>query len=210
MNRFHLSAKSGIIAGAISANGVLFAWRNAITNKHQFLEALTVKWRTLTGFPAEQEIQIAVLPVIAFGASPANYAGGTDLSDYTGGSAVVATNAITPRSKNRRDQALVLRSALETGNVRIASTAALTHGGIPTIATHPWMADSTIELAAGASIRRGFIDVFWEAPKRGDALVDYEGLWPIPPENGFVVTVPIALGATGTGRLIVEADFIES
>jgi hypothetical protein len=40
--------------------------------------------------------------------------------------------------------------------------------------------------------------------------VDYEALWPLPPENGFVITNPIALGATGTGRLIVEADFIES
>jgi hypothetical protein len=210
VNRFHLSAKSGIIAGAVSANGVLFAWRNAIANKHQFVEAMTVKWQTLTGFPTEQEIQLAVLPVTAFGATPANYAGGTDLSDYTGGSPVVATNAIVPRSKNRRDQALVLRSALETGNVRIASTAALTHGGSPTIATHPWMAGSFVELVANAAIPRGFLDLFWEAPKRGDALVDYESLWPMPPENGFIVTVPVALGATGTGRLIVEVDFIES
>lgn len=210
MNRFHLSAKSGIIAGAVSANGVLFAWRNSITNKHQFLEALTAKWQTLTGFPTEQEIRLDVLPVTAFGASPANYTGGTDLSDYTGGSAVVATNAIKPRSKNRKDQGLVLRSALETGNIRIATTQALTHGGSPTIATHPWMTGGFIELAANAAIPRGFLDLFWEAPKRGDALVDFEGLWPMPPENGFIITVPVALGATGTGRLVVEADFIES
>ena len=72
------------------------------------------------------------------------------------------------------------------------------------------MAASYIELAANAAIPRGFLDVFWEAPKRGDALVDYEGLKPIPPENGFVIRNFIALGATGTGRLIVEADFIES
>jgi len=210
VNRFHLSAKSGIIAGAVSANAVLFAWRNSITNKHQFIEALTVKWRTLTGFPTEQEIQLAVLPVTAFGASPANYTGGTDLSDYTGGSAVVATNAIKPRAKNRSNQALVLRSALETGNIRIASTGALSHAGSPTIATHPWIADGFVELAANAAVPRGFLDMFWESPRGKDHTVDYEALWPMPPENGFVITNPIALGATGTGRLYVEADFIES
>ncbi len=210
MNRFHLSARSGLIAGAVSANAVLFAWRNAIANKHQFIEAMTVKWRTVTGFPAEQEIALSVLPVTAFGASPANYTGGTDLSNYTGGSAVVATNAIKPRSKNRKDQSLVLRSALETGNVRIADTTALSHAGSPTIATHPWMADGFVELAANSALPRGFLDLFWEAPKRADAMIDYEALWPMPPENGFVITNPIALGATGTGRLIVEVDFIES
>jgi hypothetical protein len=210
VNRFHLCARSGIIAGAVSANSVLFAWRNSISNKHQFIEALTVKWRTLTGFPTEQEIALSVLPVTAFGSPAANYTGGTDLSDYTGGSAVVATNAIKPRAKNRSNQALVLRSALESGNVRIATTQALAHAGSPTLATHPWIADGIVELAANAALPRGFLDIFWEAPRRSDHLVDYEALWPLPPENGFVITNPIALGATGTGRLIVEADFIES
>jgi hypothetical protein len=208
VNRFHLSAKSGIIAGAVSANAVLFAWRNSHAKKWQFLEALTVKWDTLTGFPTEQEIGIEVLPVTSF--ASANYTGGTDLSDYTGGSAVLATNAIKPRSKNRADQGTVLRSHLESGNVRIATTGGLSHAGAPTIATHPWMAGSYTELAANAAIPRGFLDIFWEAPKRGDALVDFEGLKPMPPENGFVIRNFIALGATGTGRLIVEADFIES
>lgn len=210
MNRFHLSAKSGLIAGTVTADSVLFAWRNSITNKHQFLEALTVKWRTITGFPTEQEIQLAVLPVTAFGGTPANYSGGTDLSNYTGGSAVVATNAIKPRAKNRADQSLTLRSQLATGNIRIATTGALSHGGSPTIATHPWMVDGFVELASNAAVPRGFLDMFWEAPRNSEDIVDYEALWPLPPENGFIITNPIALGATGTGRLIVEADFIES
>ena len=65
MNRFHLSAKSGIIAGAVSANAVLFAWRNSHASKWQFLEALTVKWATLTRFPTEQEIALALVAVNA-------------------------------------------------------------------------------------------------------------------------------------------------
>jgi hypothetical protein len=212
LNRFHLSAKSGIIAASLGANSVLFAWRNAHASKHLFLSALTVKWRTITGYTAEQEIQIAVLPVTAFGASPANYTGGTDLSDYTGGSAVLATNAIRARSKNRGDQSLELRSSLETGNVRIATTAGLSHAGSPTIATHPWMADGCLELATSTTVQRGIIDMFWEAPtfETQAGMVDYEGCWKIPSGEGFVVTNPIALGAGGTGRLYVEADWLES
>lgn len=210
MNRFHLCARSGVIAGAISQDGVLFAWRNSMTNRMQFLEALTVKWRTITGFPTEQEIALSVLPVTAFGASPANYSGGTDLSNYTGGSAVTATNGIRPRSKDKNNPSLDLRSGLETGNIRIATTAALTHAGSPTILTHPFIADGFTELAANAALPRGFLDLFWEAPRRGDAQIDYEGLQPIPPGQGFIITVPVALGATGTGRLTVEADFVES
>lgn len=212
MNRYHLGAKSGIIAGAISANGVLFAWRNSHASKHQYISSFTAKWRTLTGFPTEQEIQLAVLPVTSFAA--ANYAGGTDLSDYAGtdGAAVPATNAIKPRAKNTGRPAIELVSCLSAGNVRIASTAALTHGGAPTIATHPWSSDSVLELAAASTVQRGILDIFWEAPsfEAGGGIVDYEGCKKIKSEEGFIITVPIALGATGTGRLHVEVDWFES
>jgi hypothetical protein len=212
MNRFHLGAKSGIIAASLAANSVLFAWRNSHTKKQLFIAAVTVKWRTLTGYTTEQEIGIDVLPVTAWGASPANYTGGTDLSDYTGGSAVIATNAIKPRSKNRSDQALVLRSGLEAGNVMIATTAGLSHAGSPTKATHPWMSGGALELATGVTVPRSAFELKWEAPgfEAGGGMVDYEGCWPMPPENGFIITNPIALGAGGTGRLTVEVDWLES
>jgi hypothetical protein len=210
LNRFHLGAKSGIIAASLAADSVLFAWRNAHASKHQFIARVSAKWRAITGYTAEQEIELAVLPVTSFAA--ASYTGGTDLSDYTGGSAVLATNAIKPRSKNRGDQSLVLRSCLESGNVRIATTAGLSHAGSPTRATHPWVAGGCQELATGVTVQRGAFDVTWEAPgfESGAGLVDFEGCWPIPSENGFIITNPIALGAGGTGRLYVEVDWLES
>lgn len=209
MNRFHLGAVSGLITG-VSANGVIFAFRNSHAQKQMFVTQMLVKWRTTTGFTAQQEVRLSVLPVTSF--ASANYTGGTDLSDYTGGSAVTATNAIKPRAKNRADQRTVLRSALETGNVRIATTGALNHGGAPTIATHPWMDEGTTELAAGDGVPTSIIDIGWEVnPFECSAgMVDYEGGWPIPSENGFIITLPIAMGAGGVGRLTVEMDWIES
>lgn len=209
MNRFHLGAVSGLITG-VSANGAIFAFRNAHASKQFFVTQLLVKWRTTTGFTAAQEVRCSVLPVTSF--ASANYTGGTDLSNYTGGSAVLATNAIKPRAKNRGNQTLTLRSALESGNVRIATTGALSHGGAPTIATHPWADEGVTELAAGAGTPTGGFDIGWEVnPFECSAgMVDYEGGWPIPPENGFIITLPIAMGAAGVGRLTVEMDWIES
>lgn len=211
MDRFHLGAKSGLIT-VESANAVLFAWRNAHASKHQFISQLWVKWRTVDGFTAEQEVALDVLPVTAFGATPANYTGGTDLSDYSGtdGAAVLATNAIRPRSKDRSRPSLDARSCLETGNVRIATTTALAHAGSPTIATHPWLSDSMVELDTGATVARNVLDMRWEAPGYESGAVDYEGCWQIKSGEGFIITAPIALGAGGTGRLIVEVDWLES
>lgn len=207
MNRFHLSAKSGLIT-VENAAAVFFAFRNSHASKHLFVSALTVKWRTITGFTAEQEICMEVVPA-TFGS--ANYAGGTDLSNYTGGSAVLATNAIKPRSKNRSNQGLALRSALETGNIMIASDTTLTNASA-TLATHPWCADSCLELATSTTVQRGIIDIFWEAPgfESGAGMVDFEGCMQLKNEEGFVVRSPIALGAGGTGRLFVEVDWLES
>lgn len=175
-----------------------------------FVTQLLAKWRTTTGFTALQEVRLSVKPVTSF--ASANYTGGTDLSNYTGGSAVLATNAIKPRAKNRGNQSLTLRSALETGNVRIADTGALSHAGAPTIATHPWMDEGVQELATAVGTPVAGFDIGWEVnPFECSAgMVDYEGGWPIPPENGFVITLPIALGAGGAGRLTVEMDWIES
>lgn len=203
MNRFHLGAVSGLITGTSAGNPV-FAWRNAHASKFQFVSRLLVRWSTTTAFGTPQEMRLDVLPVTAF--ASANYTGGTDLSNYTGGSAVLATNAIKPRSKNRNDQRVVLRSCLDTGNVRIATTGTLSHAGSPTIATHPWMSAGATVLAAPS------FESEWVAPQFevGAGMVDFEGCMPLPPENGFVIVTPIAMGATGVGRMTVEVDWLES
>ena len=62
---FQLSAKSGLIAGAVSANSALFAWRNPPTKANgdtnrlvQRIKRLEVVCLTLTGFPTAQEIAL--------------------------------------------------------------------------------------------------------------------------------------------------------
>src|SRR6185436_19065476 len=89
---FNLSARSGLVAGAVSADGVLFAWRNpptkidTTTNQvAQRIKMLVVKARTVTGFPTAQEIALSAHFVSVFGSPVADYTGGTDLSDQAGG-----------------------------------------------------------------------------------------------------------------------------
>lgn len=205
---FNLSAHSGLIAGSISANGVLFAWRNPPTIASgdtnvvaQRVKMLVVKYRTVTGFPTAQEISLAAYYVSAFGSPAADYSGGTDLSDQAGG-----TDAIRRLGADlgpKPTQACVLQS----GNVRIATTAALTHGGSPTIKTHPFAWDSWFELATAATVQEGGFDLIWtpsiEGSEKHKGLLLHAG-------TGFVVRNPIALGATGTARIFVEVFWEEA
>src|SRR5690348_3260205 len=75
---FRLTATSGLITG-VSANGVLFAWRNPSSEKTQHFIDVRARARTVSGFTGAQEVAIAAHWVSSFAA--ANYSGGTDLSD---------------------------------------------------------------------------------------------------------------------------------
>ena len=207
---FNLSARSGLIAGAISADGVLFAWRNpptriegttTVTNTvAQRLKMLVAKARTVTGFPTAQEISLAAHSVSVFGSPVADYSGGTDLSDQAGGTDAV--RRLGPDIGGKPQQ----QSVLATGNVRIATTAALTHAGSPTIRTHAFAADSWQELAASTTVQEGGCDLIWTPSPEGSA--NCRGLV-YPAGTGFIIRVPVALGATGTMRLFVEVFWEE-
>lgn len=204
---FSLSARSGLIAGAVSADGVLFAWRNpptlldGSTNRiGQRLKMLVAKARTVTGFPTAQEIALSAHVVSVFGSPVADYTGGTDLSDQTTANAI---RRLGPDPGPKPQQVSVLRS----GNVRIATTAALSHAGSPTIETHPFASDSWNELASNAVVQTGGCDLVWTPSPEGSDHC--KGLLMLP-GTGFIIKVPVALGATGTIRLWVEAFFEES
>lgn len=205
---FALSAFSGLIAGAVSANAVLFAWRNPPTRADsstnvvgQRLKMLAVKYRTVTGFPTAQEISIAAHVVTAFGSPAADYTGGTDLSDQAAGTDAI--RRIGPDLGPPPAQTSVLQS----GNVRIATTQALSHAGSPTIKTHPFAWDSTFELASATTVQEGAFDLIW-TPSLA-AAKENKGLIMLP-GTGFVLRNPIALGATGTCRIFVEAYWEEA
>jgi hypothetical protein len=208
---FNLSARSGLIAGAVSADGVLFAWRNpptriegttTVTNTvGQRLKMLVCKARTVTGFPTAQEIALSAHSVTVFGSPVADYTGGTDLSDQAAGTDAV--RRLGPDIGGKPQQ----QSVLATGNVRIATTAALSHAGSPTIKTHPFASDSWLELVAVSTVQQGGCDLIWTPSPEGSDHC--KGLLYLP-GSGFIVKVPVALGATGTLRLFVEVFWEES
>ena len=203
MNRFRLHARSAVISGT-AAGAAIAAWRNAHSSMVQYLESVQASWRTIQGpTSAEQEVQIEVAPVVSGMSS--NATGGSDLSDYTGGSPVLATNAIRPLSKVLNDpSASDPRSLLESGNVRISSGAALTVGS-GTIATHGWCSAGHQELLHAATVRRGRADAWWFASSDSD----YESMQRLNQDTGFVVRLPIALGTGLTGRLYLTVTFRE-
>jgi hypothetical protein len=202
----HLSAHSGVIAASLAANSVLFAHHNPATladgstnRRAQRLKMLIAKWRTITGYTVEQELSLAAYEVTSF--DSADYTGGTDLSHPTT-DANKAYRMLGPESGlPERRSGVDTQSVLQSGNVRIASTAGLSHAGTPAIKTHPFAWNSWLELATGATIQRGAVDMVWTPSVEGQN--NQKGLM-IYPDKGFVIRNPIALGAGGTGRLFVE------
>jgi len=191
---FRLAATSGLITG-VSADAVLFAWRNPSADKLQFLQSLRVRWRTVAGFTAAQEMAVAAHLVSSFAA--ANYTGGTDLSNPASSPAFVRRDAAFGASltENRSE------SVLATGNVRIADTGALSHAGSPVIAAHALLRDSFAELAAAATVPKGKLDLDFDPRDEGEQQLGHDG--------GFIVRAPVAMGAGGTGRLSVEVCWYE-
>lgn len=205
---FSLSAHSGLIAGAVSADSVLFAWRNPPTLSDgatnvvgQRLKLLVVKHRTITGFPTAQEVAWGAYEVTRFGSSPADYTGGTNLSDQAAGTDAIRRLGPDPGPKNAQT------SVLQSGNVRIATTQGLSHAGTPTIRTHPFAHDSHFELAASSTVQEGAFDLVWSPSL--EAVEGRKGLLFLP-GTGFVLRNPIALGASGTCRIFVEVFWEEA
>lgn len=209
---FHCSAHTGIIAASLAANSVLYAHHNPSTladgsdnRRAQRLKMLIAKWRTITGYTAGQELSLAAYEVTDFDGE--DYAGGTDLSHPTT-DANKAYRVIGPDSGLPVGRAgLDPPSVLQSGNIVIATTAGLTHGGAPVLKTHPFAWNSYSELAAAATVSKGAFDVVWtpsiEGQNNNKGLLLYPG-------KGFVLRNPIALGAGGTGRLFVETIWEEA
>lgn len=189
---FRLAATSGLITG-LSANDVMFAWRNP--DLLQFIAEIRVKWRTVAGFTAAQEMAVAAHLVSSFVA--ANYSGGTDLSDPASNPAYIRCDEGFGASLSKATD----KSRLVSGNVRIATTGALTHAGSPVIQSQPFLWDGFAELASAATVHKGRADMVY-APSDQREL-------PFGADGGFIVRAPIALGAGGTGRLSVEVCWYE-
>lgn len=191
---FRLHAVSGLVTG-LSANDVLFAFRNPDTVLPLCLQSVRVKWRTVAGFTAAQEMALGLHLVSSFAA--ANYSGGTDLSNPASSPAYVRRDAGFGATLTEAKS----KSRLATGNVRIADTGALTHAGSPTIQASPFVWDSFAELGAAATVHKGRFEFGFDPSDQDELEVGADG--------GFIIRAPIALGAGGTGRLSVEVCWFE-
>lgn len=193
---FHVSGLSGIVAASLAADSVLFHFRNPHTNSAACrLKRVVAKWRTIAGYTASQEVSLGVYYVSAFGATPADYTGGTSL----GGT--IRKFGPDTASKPYRD------TILAAGNVSICTTAGLAHGGTPTVASQPFAYDGANELAAAATVAKNSFNVEWMPSFEGS---DHRQGLVLIPGTGFIIRNPIALGAGGTGRLFVECNWEES
>lgn len=195
---FRLSAKSGLITG-VTSDAVVFAHRNPSSSVVQELVEINLKYRTVAGFTAAQEMSLEGRWVTAFGSPAANYTGGTDLSNPASNPAFVNLNV--PLGANYSYNDPRTKSVLASGNVRIADTGALSHGGSPTIKSQPFAWDNFSELASAATVHKGFFDWHWRPSNENEGKLA---------ENaGFVVRAPIAMGSGGTGRFQIDYVWIE-
>jgi hypothetical protein len=189
---FRLAATSGLITG-LSANDVMFAWRNP--DSFQWIAELRVKWRTVAGFTAAQEMALGAHLVSSFAAT--NYASGTDLSNPASNPAYIRQDEGFGASLTKATE----KSRLVSGNVRISDTGALTHAGSPVIQSQPFLWDAYAELAAAATVHKGRAEMLFAPNDQRELVLGADG--------GFIVRAPVALGAGGTGRLSVEVSWYE-
>lgn len=210
---YHLSAHTGAVAASLTANSVLFAWRNPPTladgstnGRGQKLRKVIAKVRTIVSPTNEAEFSVAMYGVSVFGASPADYTGGTDISHPTT-AANRAYRVVGPEAgPGSISTGTPTGTVLQSGNVRIADTSALSHGGTPTIETHPFAWDGIREGAAATTPRFGF-DVEWRPSDEGRE--DKKGKLLLP-GTGFVILNPVATGAAHTFRMFVEVFWDEA
>jgi hypothetical protein len=85
--------------------------------------------------------------------------------------------------------------------VRIATTAALTHAGTPVVKSQPFAWDNFSELAASATLNKGFFDWRWRPFNEAEGKISSNA--------GFVIRSPIAMGAGGTARFQIDYVWIE-
>ena len=145
------------------------------------LQRLRIRAKTIAGFTAAQEFQIALYKMTAYTAA------------HTGGSAVVAEKKL-----NTMPAPLLTQ--------RIAAAAELT-AGTHTIGTDPIGADSSAELAAAATVAKGSAEIFLSS----EDLIQHpiELFDTGAAAEGLLLRNEILMGAGGTVRLTVEMDWLE-
>lgn len=185
-NEFSLGVTTGIIPAALSANSELFQFRNASTTKLARINRITISAAvTTTMFAAGVPVELALIRSSAW-----SVAG-------TGGTAVAPAALLKRRS--RMDS-----SAIASGDIRIATTAALGAGTktLETVALANVLAAGPITASLdGTIIGPGM--VLWQCFAAEDEHPLILGV------NEGLSIVAVAVPGTGTWRLGVNVDWGE-
>jgi hypothetical protein len=175
-------ATNTTIAAGTATAGHLFAFRWGSTTHAAKIQRVRVKRQVITGFTAAQELATALFRLTGYTAS------------HTGGTAVTLT---APALKK------------DTGNTATRLTAAMISSGVAlTAGTHtldsqPIAVDSTSELAAAATVGKGFnlSTLEWDSVNNRELVLRQN--------EGLLVRNEILMGAGGVVRPIIEIDWEE-
>lgn len=182
---YGFSASTGLIttiaAGTASA-GHIFAARWSHATKVAVITALRVKWATITGFTAAQEVGLQAFITRSYTAA------------HSGGTAITLTGNSLKKSSAHGTTTLA--------DARISTTTALTNG-THTIDTHPIAEGSFADLAAAATVPKGRFSI--ELPQL--ATNSYPVI--LTQDTGIIIRNSILMGAAGTARVTVQMEWIE-
>ena len=179
----HTGLLAGVAAGTATAGHIWTArWAPAATDyrKKAVLQRLRVRWFTIAGFTAAQEVGLELFRLTAYTAA---YSGGTGAA------------ALTPSAKSSAFPASLMAG-------RISGSDALT-AGTQTLDTDPIGAASFAELAAAATVPKGAFEIFLSTED-----LDRHPII-LAPNEGLVLRNLVAMGAGGTARVTVEMDWLE-
>ncbi len=204
---FELSAQSGVIAAATAADAKLFVWRSPLTLADGSANVRGQRVRRIEAFlvpesPPSAGNQVLGIRCSRVASITANASGGTDLSHPTT-DANKAYRAVGPDpGPNERTAGQDPVSVLQSGNVMIATTGALTNAA--TAATHSFAWAQTLE-AVAASRAQG-AQLIWqpshEASRQEKGAV-------LKPDQGFYILLNATLAAGCTARLFVRVSWVE-
>lgn len=193
---YRTGARTGLVAGVAggsATNGHLWVARwapsqggAAAAARPQFalIQRLRARWFTISGFTAAQEVSLSLFRLTGYTVA---HSGGT------------GAQALTPSPK-RTKFAGTAAAALMTG--RIAGTDQLT-AGTQVLDTDPIAGGSFAELAAAATVPKGYFELFLST----EDLAEYPLI--LAPNEGLLLRNEVAMGAGGTARLVVEMDWLE-
>jgi len=180
---------TGVAAGSATA-GHIFAARWAPAAGKPTLAILTrlrIRWLTIAGFTAAQEVGLDLSRVTGYTAA------------HTGGTALVATGLRKDRTFHANG---VPFPDSAFNDIRIGTTGALT-AGTHTFDPTPFRQDGYSELAAAATVAKGSFQLFYSNEDlNAEPII-------LAANEGIVARNTIAMGAGGTARVTVEMSWVE-